>query len=52
MVVGEHQKIKTLDEALKVADPYTTIKLCEGVYFCLETITKPGIIIEKRDKTQ
>ena len=45
-------KYKTLDEALKNVEPYTTIFLTEGVYTITEPITKPGLIIEKRDKDE
>lgn len=45
-----HGDIKTLDDALKIAEEGTIIKLCEGVYTCNVTITKPGIKIEPRDK--
>ena len=31
-------------------EPYTTIYLIEGVYNITDPITKPGLIIEKRDK--
>ena len=42
----------TLDEALEGVEPYTTIYLTEGVYSITEPITKPGLIIEKRDKDE
>lgn len=48
--MGQHNRIKTLEQALREAEPYTTIKLCEGVYTCNDPIDKPGLIIEKRDK--
>ncbi len=30
-------------------EPFTTIYLVEGVYTCKNPITKPGIIVQKRD---
>ena len=45
-------KYKTLDEALEKVNPFTTIFLTEGVYSITEPITKPGLIIEKRDKDE
>ena len=58
MLVGKDDKgnligtYGTLDEALEGVDPYTTIYLTEGVYNITEPITKPGLIIEKRDKDE
>jgi hypothetical protein len=46
----EKGDIKSLDEALEIAEEGTIIKLCEGVYTCNVKITKPGIKIEPRDK--
>lgn len=46
----EHGDVKTLEDALELADEGTIIKLCEGVYTCNVKITKPGIKIEPRDK--
>ena len=45
-------KYKTLDEALEGVEPFTTIFLTEGVYSITHPITKPGLIIEKRDKDE
>ena len=45
--LGEY---KTLEDALKVAEEGTIIKLAEGVYTCNVVISKPGIKIEPRDK--
>ena len=39
----------TLEEALQNVEPFTTIYLVEGVYTCEIPITKPGLIIQKRD---
>lgn len=30
-------------------EPFTTIYLVQGVYTCSQPITKPGIIVQKRD---
>jgi hypothetical protein len=46
----ENGEIKSLEEALEIAEEGTIIKLCEGVYTCNVKITKPGIKIEPRDK--
>jgi len=46
----ENGDIKSLDEALEIAEEGTIIKLCAGVYTCNVKITKPGIKIEPRDK--
>ena len=46
----EHGEVKSLEEALQIAEEGTIIKLCEGVYTCNVTITKPGIKIQPRDK--
>ena len=46
----DNGEVKSLDEALKLAEEGTIIKLCEGVYTCNVKITKPGIKIEPRDK--
>lgn len=40
---------RSLEEALDEVEPFTTIYLAEGVYSCHKPITKPGIIICKRD---
>lgn len=40
---------KTLEKALAECEPFTTIYLSEGVYTCPRAITKPGIIVQKRD---
>jgi hypothetical protein len=40
----------TLEEAIQAVDPFTTIYLAEGSYTCKIAITKPGLIIEKKDK--
>ena len=45
-------KYATLDEALENVEPHTTIFLTEGVYSISKPITKPGLIIEKRDKDE
>lgn len=42
----------SLEQALELAAPFTTIYLSEGVYTCKTSITKPGIIIDKRDKVK
>jgi hypothetical protein len=42
----------SLEHALELAAPFTTIYLCEGVYTCKNPITKPGIIIDKKDKVK
>jgi hypothetical protein len=47
---SENGDVKTLDEAIRLAEPGTVIKLCEGVYTCNTVITTPGIKIEPRDK--
>ena len=41
-----------MDEALEKCEPFTTIFLTEGVYTITQPITKPGLIIEKRDKEE
>jgi F-box protein 11 len=46
----ENGDVKTLEEALEIAEEGTIIKLCEGVYTCNVVINKPGIKIEPRDK--
>lgn len=46
----DNGEIKSLEEALAIAEEGTIIKLCEGVYTCNVKITKPGIKIEPRDK--
>lgn len=46
----ENGEVKSLEEALELAEEGTIIKLCEGVYTCNVKITKPGIKIEPRDK--
>lgn len=46
----ENGDVKTLEDALEIAEEGTIIKLCEGVYTCNVKITKPGIKIEPRDK--
>ena len=46
----ENGDVKSLEEALELAEEGTVIKLCEGVYTCNVKITKPGIKIEPRDK--
>ena len=40
----------TLEEAIDCVDEFTTIYLAEGSYTCKKPITKPGLIIEKKDK--
>lgn len=39
----------TLDEALQKVDPFTTIYLAQGVYMCTTPLTKPGLVIQKKD---
>jgi hypothetical protein len=46
----DNGEVKSLEEALQLAEEGTIIKLCEGVYTCNVKITKPGIKIEPRDK--
>ena len=48
-VNAELGPVKTLDQALQMVDPFTTIYLTEGVYQCPNPIRKPGLIITKRD---
>jgi len=40
----------TLEEAIEKVDSFTTIYLAEGSYTCKIAITKPGLVIEKKDK--
>jgi hypothetical protein len=42
--------IKTLEQALEIAEEGTIIKMCEGVYLCNAVVSKPGIKIQPRDK--
>jgi hypothetical protein len=44
--------VYSLEQALDLAAPFTTIYLAEGVYTCKTPITKPGIIIDKKDKVK
>eukprot|EP00347_Sterkiella_histriomuscorum_P010714 403375204 len=46
----DNGEVRSLEEALQLAEEGTIIKLCEGVYTCNVKITKPGIKIEPRDK--
>ncbi len=46
----ENGPIRTLEEAIDLAEEGTIIKLCEGVYTCNVKITKPGLKIEPREK--
>lgn len=46
----EKGDVRSLEEALEIAEEGTIIKLCEGVYTCNVEINKPGIKIEPRDK--
>lgn len=50
IIVDVDGDVKTLEDALDIAEEGTIIKLCEGVYTCNIKITKPGIKIEPRDK--
>ena len=49
-VVGpEKGQYKTLDQAIKHVDEFTTIYISEGVYQIKVPITKRGLIFEKKD---
>ena len=50
VVDPENGLYKTIEEAIKVADWGTVIRVCEGVYTCSLMINKPGLKIEPRDK--
>lgn len=48
-VVGPHGDYRTLDEAIKMVEEFTTIFITEGVYEITQPIRKKGLIFEPRD---
>ena len=46
----EKGPITSLEMALDFAEENCIIRLCQGVYTCEKTITKPGITIEQKEK--
>ena len=49
VLVGKEGQYKTLDEAIRDCDEFSIIYLEEGVYVISQPVTKPGLIIQKKD---